>query len=177
MPRAAGRESERAELRRPHSCATCTICSEKNFLEKALTISGVDRFTRRGGTCRLHAMFMNQLCVIWGYQEELSSTAGRAETNSPRAYVVRSTSVSGPSGGRADGLLGAKAQDRTRADAAIAVCRSQTYSITSSAATSRPGGIVKPSARTVFKLTTVSYLVGACTGRSAAFSPRRIRST
>ena len=32
---------------------------------------------------------------------------GHAETNSPRAYVVRSTSVSGPSGGRADGLLGA----------------------------------------------------------------------
>src|ERR1700737_3752528 len=92
MPRAAGSESERAELRRPHSCATCTICSEENSLEKALTISGVDRFTRRGGTCRLHAIVMNQLCIIWGYQEELSSTAGHGENNSPRAYVVRSTS-------------------------------------------------------------------------------------
>jgi hypothetical protein len=30
---------------------------------------------------------------------------GHGETNSPRAYVVRSTSVSGPSGGGADGLL------------------------------------------------------------------------
>src|ERR1700738_4475214 len=52
-------------------------------------ISGVDRFTRRGGTCRLHAIFMNQLCIIWGYQEELSSTAGHGEKNSPLAYVVR----------------------------------------------------------------------------------------
>lgn len=33
---------------------------------------------------------------------------GHGEKNSPRAYVVRSTSVSGLSGGRADGLLGAK---------------------------------------------------------------------
>ena len=29
----------------------------------------------------------------------------------------------------------------------------------------------------VFKLITVSYLVGVCTGRSAGFSPLRIRST
>jgi hypothetical protein len=32
---------------------------------------------------------MNQLCIIWGYQEELSSTAGHGEKNSPLAYVVR----------------------------------------------------------------------------------------
>jgi hypothetical protein len=68
-----GNQSER-NLRRPRSCATCTIRSE-NFLEKALTISGVNRFTRRGGTCPLHAIFMNQCCIIWGYQKELSSTA------------------------------------------------------------------------------------------------------
>jgi hypothetical protein len=47
----------------------------KTVPEKALTISGAGRFTRRGGTCRLDAIFMNQLSVIWGYQEELSSTA------------------------------------------------------------------------------------------------------
>jgi hypothetical protein len=58
----------------------------RKFLEKALTISGVDRFTGRGSTCRLHAMFMNQLCIIWGYQKELSSTAGHGEKNSPREY-------------------------------------------------------------------------------------------
>jgi hypothetical protein len=51
------------------------------------------------------------------------------------------------------------------------------YSITSSAATSRSGGTVKPSDFAVFKFTAVSYLVGACTGRSAGFSPRRMRST
>src|SRR5947209_7169136 len=75
MPRAAGREPERAEFTPPSLCATCAIRSEKISSRKALTISGVDRFTRRGGTCRLHAIFMNQLCIIWGYQEELSSTA------------------------------------------------------------------------------------------------------
>jgi hypothetical protein len=36
---------------------------------------------------------------------------------------------------------------------------------------------VMPSALAVFKLITVSYLVGACTGRSTGFSPLRIRST
>jgi hypothetical protein len=51
------------------------------------------------------------------------------------------------------------------------------YSITSSAATSRPGGTVRPSALAVLRLTIVSNLVAACTGRSAGLSPRRIRST
>jgi hypothetical protein len=32
-----------------------------------------DRFSRRGGTCRLHAMYMNQTCPICGFQEKLSS--------------------------------------------------------------------------------------------------------
>src|SRR5262249_7696348 len=50
------------------------------------------------------------------------------------------------------------------------------HSIPSSAATSRPGGTVRPSAFAVFRLTTVSYLVGACTGRSAGLAPRRMRS-
>jgi hypothetical protein len=51
------------------------------------------------------------------------------------------------------------------------------HSITSSAATSRPGGTVRPSAFAVLRLMTVSYLVGTCTGRSAGFAPRRMRST
>src|SRR5262245_6881504 len=41
------------------------------------------------------------------------------------------------------------------------------HSITSSAATSMAGGTVSPSALAVLRLTTVSNLVGACTGRSA----------
>src|SRR6516164_11547729 len=36
---------------------------------------------------------------------------------------------------------------------------------------------VEPSALAVFRLITSSYLFGACTGRSAGFSPLRMRST
>src|SRR6266568_8074417 len=46
------------------------------------------------------------------------------------------------------------------------------HSITSSARASSVGGMVSPSALAVFRLITSSYLVGACTGRSAGFSPR-----
>jgi hypothetical protein len=51
------------------------------------------------------------------------------------------------------------------------------HSITSSAAISKPGGTVKPSAFAVLRLTTVSNFVGVCTGRSAGFAPRRMLST
>ena len=50
------------------------------------------------------------------------------------------------------------------------------HSITSSARESTDGGTVRPSALAVFRLITVSNLVGACTGRSAGFSPFRMRS-
>src|SRR5262245_52939873 len=51
------------------------------------------------------------------------------------------------------------------------------HSITSSARTSSDDGTSRPSALAVLRLRTVSYLVGACTGRSAALAPRRMRST
>src|SRR6476661_7272478 len=51
------------------------------------------------------------------------------------------------------------------------------HSITSSARASSVGGISKPSALAVLRLMTSSYLVGACTGKSAGFSPLIIRST
>src|SRR6516225_7555534 len=51
------------------------------------------------------------------------------------------------------------------------------HSITSSARASTGVGISRPSALAVLRLMTKSYLVGACTGRSAGFSPLRIRST
>src|SRR5262249_12657603 len=53
----------------------------------------------------------------------------------------------------------------------------RTHSITSSAPPSRLSGTVRRSAVAVLRLITSSYLVGACTGRSAGFSPLRIRST
>src|SRR5262249_49572579 len=51
------------------------------------------------------------------------------------------------------------------------------HSLTSLATESSVGGIVRPSALAVLRLITSSYLVGACTGRSAGFSPLRMRST
>src|SRR5262249_22931021 len=50
------------------------------------------------------------------------------------------------------------------------------HSITSSARASTVGGMSRPRALAVLRLMTVSYLVGACTGRSAGFSPLRMRS-
>src|SRR5262249_40544184 len=51
------------------------------------------------------------------------------------------------------------------------------HSITSSASASSLSGIWRPSALAVLRLIFNSYLVGVCTGRSAGFSPLRIRST
>jgi hypothetical protein len=51
------------------------------------------------------------------------------------------------------------------------------HSITSSARTKSDGGTSRPSGFAVLRLRTVWYFVGACTGTSAAFAPRRMRST
>src|SRR5262249_13365757 len=51
------------------------------------------------------------------------------------------------------------------------------HSITSSARASSDCGTSMPRDLAVFRLITSSYCVGACTGRSAGFSPLRIRST
>src|SRR6516225_7310912 len=48
------------------------------------------------------------------------------------------------------------------------------HSITSSARASSVGGTESPSFFAVLRLTTSSYLVGACTGRSAGLSPLRM---
>src|SRR5262244_667339 len=51
------------------------------------------------------------------------------------------------------------------------------YSMTSSARARIDGGIVRPSALAVFRLTTSSNVVGCWTGRSAGLAPFRILST
>ena len=51
------------------------------------------------------------------------------------------------------------------------------HSMTSSASASSVGGIAMPSALAVLRLITSSYFVGCCTGKSAGFSPLRMRST
>src|SRR5262249_4593525 len=50
------------------------------------------------------------------------------------------------------------------------------HSITSSARASSAGGISRLSALAVLRFITRSYLVGYCTGRSAGFSPLKMRS-
>jgi hypothetical protein len=52
----------------------------------------------------------------------------------------------------------------------------RSYSIISSARASSEGGMVRPSAFAVLRLTTSSNLVGCCTGRLAGSSPLRMRS-
>src|SRR5215470_13211014 len=59
----------------------------------------------------------------------------------------------------------------------LAAFHLRVHSITSSARASTVAGTSRPSALAVFRLITSSYLVGACTGRSAGFSPLRMRST
>src|SRR5262249_45909190 len=54
--------------------------------------------------------------------------------------------------------------------------RAAVHSITSLAMACNVKGTVSPSAFAVFRLMTNSNLVGACTGRSPAFSPLRMRS-
>src|SRR6516164_10248248 len=56
-----------------------------------------------------------------------------------------------------------------------ALQQSSRYSSTSSAATSRVGGIVKPIALAVRRLMTALKLIGVCTGRSAGTAPFKIR--
>src|SRR5262249_6819444 len=55
--------------------------------------------------------------------------------------------------------------------------RSKFHSITSSARIRNDSWIVRPRALAALRLITSSYLVGACTGRSACLSPLRMRST
>ena len=55
--------------------------------------------------------------------------------------------------------------------------KARRYSITSSARASSDGGTSSPSALAVLRFITVSYLVGACTGRSAGALPCKMRST
>src|SRR5262249_19720113 len=51
------------------------------------------------------------------------------------------------------------------------------HSMTSSARASSGSGTSIPRARAVLRLIASSYFTGACTGRSAGFSPFRTRST
>jgi ABC transporter substrate binding protein len=70
--------------------------------------------------------------------------------------------------------LGRRATEQRDELASLQLCG---HSITSSARASTVGGSSRPSALAVLRLMTSSYFVGACTGKSAGFSPLRMRST
>src|SRR5262245_42055042 len=53
----------------------------------------------------------------------------------------------------------------------------RTHSMTSSARVGSVGGTVRRRALAVLRFAASSYVLGACTGRSAGFSLRKIRST
>jgi hypothetical protein len=76
-----GKQGER-NLRRPCSYPTCAIRSGKLFLRKRSRFQGLIGFTRRGGTCRLHAIFMNQLFSFGGVRRNC-----QALVREPKAYI------------------------------------------------------------------------------------------
>ena len=90
-------------------------------------------------------------------------------------YVQTHLAVSSVSNCRRHGA--AQVPDASVVNDPTAKILANDYSITSSARASSDGGTVRPSALAVLRLIANSYLVGACTGRSAAFSPLRMRST
>jgi hypothetical protein len=87
--------------------------------------------------------------------------------------LAGSTSASASCGHAAAPALAAMCQTPDSCSAANSIV----YSMTSSARASSCGGTSVPSALAVLRLITSSYFVGACTGRSAGFSPLRMRST
>jgi hypothetical protein len=68
-------------------------------------------------------------------------------------------------------------QNRTRAVQQSNCSVEIVYSITSSASSCKESRTVRPRAFAVAKLITISNLIGDWTGRSATFSPRKMRST
>src|SRR4029079_11424889 len=89
----------------------------------------------------------------------------------------------GPHDGRGDAALdGVQPAPRTGAGRhaeildpqAAGVNRAPPHSITSAARSRKDSGIASPSVLAVLRLTTTSNLTGACTGRSAGFSPLRM---
>ena len=83
-PRATGRESKASGVCDALLVYGLHYSQRKTDPENALTIAGADRFIRRGGTCPLHAIFMNQPCIIWGELGMFASqTRPRQSSNMP----------------------------------------------------------------------------------------------
>ena len=86
-PRATGRGSKASGVCDALLVYGLHYSQRKTDPENALTISGADRFIRRGGTCPLHAIFMNQPCIIWGNWENCQAQRHVCVPNTPKTVV------------------------------------------------------------------------------------------
>src|SRR4029077_2633527 len=75
-----GKQGER-NLRRPCSYPTCAI---RSFLRKRSRFLELSGSPRRGGTCRLHAIFMNQVSSSGGVRRNCQA---RRFVREPKAYI------------------------------------------------------------------------------------------
>src|SRR5262249_39353673 len=106
----------------------------------------------------------------------LAFDIARVPQSQPKCHLVRSRIARRPAAGEPDHrhgrLLRARGErPRGRRAAEQRDELAPLHSITSSARASTLSGTSMPSAFAVLRLITSSYLVGACTGRSAGFSP------
>ena len=106
--------------------------------------------------------------------DRLMSELAQNEKNSLRANVFRSC----PNSRHRQAVPALPGCARTGREQSQQTMRAVAgYSITSSARASTDCRMSRPRVLAVLMLITNSYLVGACTGRSAGFSPLRMRST
>jgi hypothetical protein len=92
------------------------------------------------------------------------------------AILAANVSVGSFSSDRpAPDALGMSASLRSRPNLRTAAIRRGLYSITSLAPADSPSGTSRPSVLAVLRLMMSSIFVTCCTGRSAGFSPLRIR--
>src|SRR5262249_25456939 len=97
------------------------------------------------------------------------------ESGGPLALDCRRARAKVPDGRQLTRLLRARRQRPRRRCADKRDELAPLHSITSSARPSNGRGIVRPSAFAIFRLTAISIFVACSTGRSAAFSPLRMR--
>lgn len=113
---------------------------------------------------------------LWLARQVLRARGRRANTNI-RQRALRSCSKLTTSNQLDAKFLGNSAKPVSPCPPRANTGHRALHSITSSARASSAGGTVRPRALAVLRLMASSYLVGACTGMSAGFSPLRMRST
>jgi hypothetical protein len=144
------------------------VCRGTNTLNGG--VRGVGRVIRAflanpGRDVRL-GRWSEHLARSWSWCE--LGNRGKECTNKPRRNRRSMSAVRGADSTRTSSILPTLTRTGTGRPA---------YSITSSARPSSESGTVRPSALAVLTLITRSYLVDACTGRSAGFSPLKMRCT